>query len=92
MMLENFAAELAIIATVMGTIMSMAYFPQIHKIWKRKSVDDISLAMFAIFFPGIIVWLLYGISINNFPLIIANAVGAVGAGTVIALYFRYKKR
>jgi MtN3 and saliva related transmembrane protein len=91
MVLENFAEILAAITTVTGSMLSLAYFPQVYKIWKRKSAEDISLAMFGIVFPALIIWLLYGLSINNFPLIISNIIGVIGCGSVIILYFRYKK-
>ncbi len=91
-MLENFANELAIIVTFTGTIMSLGYVPQIQKIWKRKSVEDISIPTFIILFVGLIVWLLYGLSINAYPIIIANSIGLVVIGVLIFSYFKFKKK
>jgi len=91
MVLENYAGVLAIAATIMGSFMSLGYFPQIHKILKRKSVEDISLPTFLILFSGLVVWLLYGLSINSYPLIIANSIGLIGTLLIIILYFRYKR-
>jgi len=90
-MLEDYAASIAIIAAVMGSIMSLSYFSQVYRILKRKSVEDLSLTLFIIFFIGMIVWILYGLSVNSYPVIIANIIGLVGAGTIIALYFKYKR-
>lgn len=90
-MLEAYSTQLEILATIFGTIMSFAYFPQIYKIYKRKSVEDISITMYLIFFPALVIWLLYGLSINNTPLIVANLVGVIGAATIIIEYFIYKK-
>ncbi|MEM5804598.1 MAG: SemiSWEET family transporter [Candidatus Aenigmatarchaeota archaeon] len=69
----------------------MAYFPQALKIWKRKSAEDISPAMFGTAFPCLIIWLLYGLSINNFPLIASNVIAVIGCGSIILLYFKYKR-
>ena len=91
MVLENYANLLAAVTTVSGSIMSMFYFLQVYKTWHRKSVEDISLGMFAVMFVGTILWLLYGLSLDNLPIIIANSIGVVGLSGVIALYFRYKK-
>jgi MtN3 and saliva related transmembrane protein len=91
-MLEELAWILTPITTVVGSLMSLAYVPQIYKIWKRKSVEDISIILFTILFAGIMIWLLYGLSINNTPLIIANAIGLVSTGGIIILWFKYKKR
>lgn len=92
MVLEEYATVLAPIVTVAGSILALAYFPQVYKIWKRKSAEDISLTMFGVAFPCLVIWLLYGLSINNFPLIISNIIASIGAGSIILLYFRYKRR
>ena len=82
----------AVFAAVIGTIMSMSYFLQAYKIFKRKRVDDISLPFFLIFFIGAMTWLLYGLSISNSALMYSNIIAVFGAGVVVLLYFRYANR
>ena len=91
-MIENYSNVLAVAALIFGSLMSVGYIPQAYKIWKRKSVEDISLPFFAILLWGMGVWMLYGISIKNIPLVFTNCVGIIGSGTIISLYFRYKIR
>jgi MtN3 and saliva related transmembrane protein len=90
-MLESFSATLAMAATVFGILMSLGYFPQTLKIVKRKSSADVSLFTYLLFAPGAFVWLIYGISINNLPLIVSNIISSIGAFSVIASYYIYKK-
>ena len=90
-MLEEFAEILGIMAGTIGTIMSLAYFPQAYKLYKRKSSADISPLTFSIFLIGVFIWLLYGFSINNMPLIIANIVGVLGISAVLITYYHYKE-
>ena len=90
-MLENFVNELSLAATIAGVIMSLSYIPQVMKIWKRKSVEDISLKTFSILFIGLFVWVLYGISINAYPIMIANSIGILMIGLLLILYFKFKK-
>ncbi len=90
-MLENLSGLLAVLATVLGTTLSLAYFAQVYKIYRRKSVADISPVLYVIFLPGTLVWLLYGISINSTPLMAANVVGVVGVGGVLGEYLFYRK-
>ena len=85
------AAFLEILVTVFGTIMSLAYIPQALKIIKNKSSKNISLFTFIVLWVGVIIWLLYGLSISNLPVIIANAVGLLGISFVIICYVIYKK-
>ncbi len=92
MVLENFAELLAMITVVSGSIMSFSFFIQSHKIWRRKSAEDISLPFFIIFLIGTILWLLYGLSINSYSVTIANTFAVIGISSVIALYLKYKKK
>ena len=55
-------------------MMSFGYFMQTYKIFKRKSAKDVSLGTYLFFTVGIIIWLVYGLSIANYPIIISNAV------------------
>ncbi len=91
MLLEDLTGLFAILATVLGTAMSLAYFAQVYKIYRRKSVADISPVMYAVFLPGTLVWLLYGISINSTPLMAANVVGVIGVGGVLGGYLHYRE-
>ena len=83
-------ALLAILATVFGTLMSFGYFTQTAKIIKHKSAKDVSLITYLIFGVGVTVWLIYGLSIIDFPIIISNVVALIGALSVIIAYFSYK--
>lgn len=90
MVLENLSGLLAVLTTIFGTAMSAGFFLQIWKIRRRRSVADISVGMYLIFLPGSALWLLYGISINSLPLMVANVVGLIGIGGVLAGYLRYR--
>ena len=81
---------LPVLTTVFGTAMSFGYFTQTYKIFKRKSAKDVSLATYLFFAFGIVVWLIYGISISNYPIIISNTVFLFGAVSVIVAYFLNK--
>jgi MtN3 and saliva related transmembrane protein len=83
---------LATATTVMGVIMSLAYFLQTYKIMVRKSSADVSLALFAIFTIGSGIWLAYGLSISDFPVTFVNVTAVVGALSVTTACLRYRKR
>ena len=65
-----------------------AFVPQVVKTWRTRSTKDISLVMFLVLVTGLILWLAYGIIIEDIPLIAANAVTLVFAGTI--LFFKLK--
>lgn len=91
MVLENLADILAPIVTVFGIVATSGYFTQIWKMIKRKSSADISLTTYVLFCTAGTLWLLYGLTINNLPLIIVNGIVLIGAVGVIVTYFKYKK-
>lgn len=72
-----------------GTLTTIAFFPQVLKTWKSKSAKDISLGMFMCFSTGVFFWLIYGILIQSFPVIAANAVTFVLAFTILVFKFKY---
>jgi len=65
-------------STILGYIAAIcttsSFIPQALKVIKTKETKAISLPMYIIFNIGIIIWLYYGILINEWPIIIANAV------------------
>jgi MtN3 and saliva related transmembrane protein len=42
------------------------------KSWKSRSTGDLSFPMYLMMSSGTLLWLIYGILIANFPLILAN--------------------
>lgn len=72
-----------------GTLTTVSFVPQVWRIWRRKSAEDVSLAMFLTFTIGVAAWLGYGLLIDSLPVIVANIVTLVLASAVIGLKWRY---
>lgn len=80
---------LSALVTLFGILMSLAHFPQAYRIIKRKSADDISLITYIIFSIGAVVWLAYGLSISDMPIIASFIVGTAGAALVLVFKIYY---
>jgi len=80
-----------IIGLIAAVLTTSAFVPQVFKIWKSKSVDDLSLPMYIIFFIGIVLWLIYGIHLNSLAMILSNIVTGVLALLLIIFKIRYNK-
>ncbi len=65
-----------------------AYVPQVWRIWRTRSTQDISLLMFAVMTLGVILWLIYGILLSSAPVILANGTTLVLAVTILVLKLR----
>jgi len=71
-----------------GALTTVAFVPQVLKTWRTRSTHDISLGMFSILVAGIAAWLAYGAVIRDVPLILANAITLLLAGTI--LFFKIR--
>jgi MtN3 and saliva related transmembrane protein len=68
----------------------IAFFPQLVKVWKTKLTRDISLGMFSIFCCGVLLWFVYGILVNDLPIMIANFLIVVQAFIILLFKIKYK--
>jgi MtN3 and saliva related transmembrane protein len=69
---------------------TLAFVPQFIKVWKTRSTHDISLAMYCVTCTGVLLWLVYGIILHDTPLIVANSVTIVLAGSILLMKIRFK--
>ncbi len=70
---------------------TIAFLPQLVRVWRRKSADDISLSTFLLFSFGVACWLVYGLGIGSVPIIAANAVTLGLAIAILALKLRFSR-
>jgi len=78
---------LGIVAAILTT---SAFIPQALKTLKSRSTDDISMTMYVGLVTGVILWLIYGFVIGNYPIIIGNAITLIFAGTILMVKIRNK--
>ena len=74
-------------AAVLTTI---SFVPQAWHTFKTRDVRGISLGMYSVFTAGVACWLIYGLSLGAWPIVIANVVTLVLAGGILVmkLWFR----
>ena len=72
-----------------ATLTTLSFVPQVWQIWKTKHTRAISLRMYLLFTAGITLWLAYGLLVGAWPIVAANAVTLVLAGTVLILKLRH---
>jgi MtN3 and saliva related transmembrane protein len=71
-----------------GTLTTISFVPQVLRVWKTRSAKDLSFTMFLLFAIGVLLWLIYGIILKEWPVILANSVTLVF--TIIILIFKIK--
>lgn len=80
------------LGTVAAVCTTVSFLPQLLTVWRRKSGHGVSLVMFLLFSFGVLLWLVYGIILGSFPLILANSVTLTLALAIIVLKLRYDRR
>lgn len=56
-----------------GFLTSVAVLPQVVRTWRTKHARDISIWQPLILIIGMLLWLIYGMMLQDLPLIAANA-------------------
>jgi MtN3 and saliva related transmembrane protein len=78
-----------VVGYVAGLLATIAFVPQVVKTFKERSARDISLGMYVLFCAGVSLWLLYGLLIGSWPVVVSNFVTLVLSGTVLAMKLRH---
>jgi MtN3 and saliva related transmembrane protein len=78
-----------LIGALAGALTTIAFIPQVWRVWQTRSARDLSLSMYLIFTAGVALWLVYGLSLGALPIIVFNSVTLVLAATVLAMKIRF---
>ena len=88
----TFDQLLGALVSVVGIATGVAYVPQAVRIWKRKSSDDVSILTYLLFLAGQTVYLVYGIRISQWPLIVGMGANMAGNLVVILSALRFRSK
>lgn len=80
---------ITIIGLIAATCTTISFLPQAIKSWKTKHTKDLSLPMYLIVTIGVFLWLVYGLLINDLPLILANFITLMLSSSVLFLKIKY---
>lgn len=68
-----------------GAMTTAAFVPQVVKTWRSRSAGDISLGMYAVLTCGVSSWLVYGLLVEDWPVVAANGVTLVLVAAMLAM-------
>ena len=77
------------IGSVAAALTTLSFVPQAFKTFQTRDVSGISLGMYTAFTLGVALWLVYGVLIGAWPIIIANAVTLVLALAILVMKLRF---
>ena len=82
----NWTLLIGLMAAICTTISSL---PQLIKILRSKRTHDVSFLMYAILTTGLFLWLIYGIILENLPLILSNGISFALSLCVLVLKIKH---
>ena len=77
------------VSALAAILTTAAFVPQALHIIRHKETKAISLVMYVAFATGVAFWLLFGILIGNWPIMISNGITLALTSTIVALKIRY---
>ena len=86
-MTSNLTEAIGVVAAVLTTA---SFLPQVWHSFKTRDVSGISLGMYSVFTVGIALWLVYGLLIGAWPLILANGITLAFALAILVMKLRFK--
>lgn len=77
------------IGTAAAVLTTASFVPQAWQSFKTRDVSGISLGMYSAFTLGVALWLLYGVLLQSWPLMIANSVTLLLAAAILSMKLRF---
>ena len=77
------------IGYVAATLTTASFVPQAVLTFRTRDVSGISLGMYSAFTLGVALWLLYGVLIEAWPVVIANTITLALAASILFMRLRF---
>jgi MtN3 and saliva related transmembrane protein len=75
-----------------ASLTTASFVPQAWLTFKTRDVSGISLGMYSAFTLGVALWLLYGVLIEAWPVVIANTITLALAASILGMRLRFGTR
>jgi MtN3 and saliva related transmembrane protein len=83
MIIEN------IIGITAAIIVQLNLVLQIIKSYKTKKVNDLSILIICLYLVGSFLWLIYGMILKSFPIILSDSVGTLTSFYLLIIKIKY---
>ena len=79
-----------VIGTLAAILTTASFLPQAWHTFRTRDVRGISLGMYSAFTLGVACWLVYGLLLSAWPIVIANCITLALAATILGMKLRYR--
>jgi len=77
------------IGYVAATLTTIAFIPQAWLTFRARKAHGVSGATYTLFSVGVALWLLYGLLLSAWPIVVANGITLVLALFILGMKVRY---
>ncbi|QKO23510.1 SemiSWEET transporter [Rhodoferax sp. BAB1] len=79
-----------VIGYIAASLTTLSFLPQALHTFRTRDVSGISLGMYSLFTAGVALWLVYGLLLGAWPIVVANAVTLALALAILVMKLRYR--
>jgi MtN3 and saliva related transmembrane protein len=79
-----------LIGLLAAVLTTASFLPQVWHTFTTKDVSGISLGMYSVFTVGVALWLVYGLMLSAWPIVIANFITLAFAVAILVMKLRYR--
>ena len=83
----SFSEIIGFLAAILTTA---SFVPQAWHTFQTRDVRGISLSMYSVFTAGVACWLLYGLLLGAWPIVIANCITLALAAAILVMKLRFR--
>lgn len=77
------------VGSLAACLTTLSFLPQVWLSFKTRDVSGVSLSMYSVFTVGVALWLVYGLMLRAWPIVIANIVTLVLAIAILGMKLIY---
>lgn len=78
-----------LVGSLAAFLTTLSFLPQAWLSFKTRDVSGVSLAMYSVFTVGVALWLVYGVLLSAWPIVIANVITLALALAILAMKLLY---
>jgi MtN3 and saliva related transmembrane protein len=82
--------SITLLGVIAGLLTSCSFIPQAYKVIKTKRTHDISLPMYSLCTIGVLLWLAYGMLIQDIAIVLTNGITFVPTLIILMLTVKYQ--
>lgn len=68
-----------------------AFVPQVLLVWRQRGAPGVSTGMYLMFIAGVAMWLMYGLALGSWPVVMANALTLVLACAILGMKWYFER-